>query len=589
MPKSKNSHILVIDDEQNTLDFLQEALQLEDYTVFTATDGLEGFEKFRKQEEVGVVLTDLLMPGMNGMEFLAKAKALDPYVEVIVLTGMGGHENVIEALKKGAFDYLMKPTNIDELFLTVRRAFERRRLYEENQAYQENLEKLVADRTAELTETKNFLQTVLDSSEDYSLIATDLDGTITLFNRGSEKFLGYGADEVIGKESVLLFTPESEKGKGPLRDLGGKKLKAETYEREKRVKRKDGELRTINLSVTTLRDEKNKIVGHLGISKDITEEKKLQEEIKKYTENLEGLVRERTDELATQNEELQKTLHKLHETQDQLIQSEKLASLGQLSAGIAHEINNPLGFIHSNISSLRKYVKRLSSILEFVRQESANLPENGFNSELMKRWKKEKIDFILPDLENLLDESMDGTQRVRTIVQDLKSFSNVNRAQITYSNIPASLESTLNIARNEFKYKAEVFKEFDEGIPEVRCNLQQLNQVFLNMIVNAAQSIEKPPGRIDIRVKKNDDETIRIEIEDNGTGIKKKDRKKIFDPFFTTKDVGSGTGLGLSISYRIIKDHGGNIEVDTYVGRGTKFIITLPVDGPKIEEDESEK
>ena len=580
MNSDAQPRILVIDDEPSIRTMLVQALEIGGFAVRDAEDGEQGLSLLKEDHSIGVVLTDLMMPKMNGMEVLEHAKEYDPNVEVIVLTGFGGHESAIEAMKKGAYDYLQKPTNVEELFLTVGKAIERRRLAQENRLYQENLERLVRDRTEELLETKNFLQSVLDSSLDYSIVALDLDGHITLFNRGSERLFGYTASEVETRPAASFFLSDGDDSQNPFAPEGSLG-QGVVQEHQRVVKRKDGEEITISISLVALCDQDGVEVGTLGISKDITEQKKLELELKKYTENLEQLVEERTQELETRNSELESTLAELSDTQAQLVQSEKLASIGQLAAGVAHEINNPIGFVHSNLGTLGKYFTRINEVLSSLYQ-GALQGEQRPKEELEELWKKSRMDSILSDLENIISESMDGTQRVRTIVRDMKNFSNIDRAEIQPSDLEAGLESTLNIVWNEIKYNANVERDY-ASIPAVTCNAQQINQVLLNLLMNAAQAIKEPPGTIVVRTRDLGEGFVAVEIQDNGSGMDEKTKSRIFDPFFTTKAVGEGTGLGLSISYRIIKDHGGHIEVDSEIGKGTTFRLVLPVNGPKVE------
>ncbi|MCB2198241.1 response regulator [bacterium] len=580
MKSDVQPRILVIDDEPSIRSMLVQALEIGNFAVRDAEDGEQGLALLKEDRSIGVILTDLMMPRMNGMEVLEQAKQYDPDVEVIVLTGFGGHESAIEAMKKGAYDYLQKPTNVEELFLTVGKAIERRRLAQENRLYQENLERLVRDRTEELLETKNFLQSVLDSSLDYSIVALDLDGHITLFNRGSERLFGHTASEVEGKPATSFFKIDGGSDPSPFA-LEGALTQGTVQEHQRVVTRKDGEEITISISLVALCDQEGEEVGTLGISKDITEQIKLELELKKYTENLEQLVEERTKELEKRNAELETTLAELSDTQAQLVQSEKLASIGQLAAGVAHEINNPIGFVHSNLGTLGKYFSRIREVLDRLHQGALN-GEQLPAEELEELWKKSRMDSILADLENIIAESLDGTKRVRTIVRDMKNFSNIDRAEIQPSDLEAGLESTLNIVWNEIKYNANVEREYS-SIPAVTCNAQQINQVLLNLLMNAAQAIKEPPGNIIVRTREMGDGFVAIEIEDNGSGMDEKTKSRIFDPFYTTKAVGEGTGLGLSISYRIIKDHGGRIEVDSEVGKGTTFRLILPIEGPMVE------
>lgn len=274
--------------------------------------------------------------------------------------------------------------------------------------------------------------------------------------------------------------------------------------------------------------------------------------------------------------ELELALARLNTVQEQLVQSEKMASLGQLAAGIAHEINNPIGYVHSNLGTLQEYLNNLFGLIEcydgVIAQQGVMTPER--RAEVVERKRAIDFSFLVQDLPQLLAESREGIDRVRRIVQDLRDFSRVDRLE-TWSlyDLHRGLDSTLAIVWNEIKYKAEVRKEYG-NLPLVECLPSQINQVFVNMLVNAAQAIERH-GEIVVRTGAVG-ETVWIEISDNGAGIAPENLKRIFDPFFTTKPVGKGTGLGLSISYGIVHKHNGEIGVDTLPGRGTTFRITLP-------------
>ena len=282
-----------------------------------------------------------------------------------------------------------------------------------------------------------------------------------------------------------------------------------------------------------------------------------------------------TTEFLRVNEDLRKASIELQQAQAQAFQQEKLASIGQLAAGVAHEINNPMGFISSNLTTMGKYMQKLrafeNAVIEAVQsrgdQETVKLL-NDVRATM-------KIDFILNDLNTLLDESQDGAQRVRCIVQDLKSFSHEDEAQCKPFNVNDCLDSTLNMARNEIKYVADVEKEYDPELPLLNCYPQKLNQVFMNLLVNAAHAIQ---GHGTIRIRTfSEGSDIVVSISDTGRGIAPENLTRIFEPFFTTKEVGKGTGLGLSISYDIIKKHGGVMTVESKVGTGTTFTLRLPL------------
>ncbi|RJP81639.1 MAG: response regulator [Candidatus Zixiibacteriota bacterium] len=564
--------ILIVDDDPNIVQVIEQALTFKGYSTCSTTDGEEAFRIFREEGEFDVVLTDLVLPGISGIELLEKFKELDPTCEVLVLTGFGSNEKAVEALKKGAYDYLKKPTNIDELFIAVSKAIEKKKLSLENIAYQMDLERVIEERSSELLRTQKFLHSVLESSTEYFIIASDAEGLITLFNSGAERLFGYKRTEVQGHRAIL-FLAQSEAGNAAgMQDF----LKSGVIDQAHTVVTRDGREITISLTVTPIQDESARSVGYIWIGKDITEQLALQAQLKEYAQNLEKLVAERTREIQERNRRLEDTLTQLNDTQMQLLQSEKMASIGQLAAGVAHEINNPIGFINSNLSTLKKYIINLKdycrAVDRVVQSDDADSIE-----ELIRLKKIKKVDFILDDVTSVIEESIEGTDRVKTIVQDLKDFSHQDRGTLNEYDLNKGIRSTLNIVWNELKYKAEVIQDLGD-LPLVRCYPQQLNQVLMNLLVNASHAIADK-GKIYVRSRARDDEVV-IEIEDTGCGIPAENLAKIFEPFFTTKEVGKGTGLGLSLSYRIVERHGGRIEVDSRVDVGTTFRVILPADGP---------
>ena len=288
-------------------------------------------------------------------------------------------------------------------------------------------------------------------------------------------------------------------------------------------------------------------------------------------------------ELLRANEELTELNARLSATQDKLVQSEKLASIGQLAAGVAHEINNPIGYIFSNFGTLEKYLGQLFQMLEAYEANEQALTGTPQGQRLKAMREDIELDYLKEDIPTLMNESREGISRVRKIVQDLKDFSRVDASQEwVWANLHRGIDSTLNIVNNEIKYKAEVIKDYGE-IPDVQCLPSELNQVFMNLLVNAAHAITAERGTITIRTGTSH-EQVWVEIADNGSGIPKDIIGRIFDPFFTTKPVGKGTGLGLSLSYGIIQKHKGHIEVSSTPGEGTCFKVTIPVKHERAEE-----
>jgi signal transduction histidine kinase len=287
------------------------------------------------------------------------------------------------------------------------------------------------------------------------------------------------------------------------------------------------------------------------------------------TSHLEQLVEQRTQALQVEIAE-----RKLLESQ--LVQSEKLASLGQLAAGVAHEINNPVGFISSNLGTLDSYFNQLQQMLDAYHEAENNLMP-GEPLDRLKALRAElELDFLKEDIPILIRESKEGIGRVVQIVKDLKNFSRVDNDQTwQFANLQQGIDSTLNIVASELKHKADVVKHY-APLPDIECLVSQLNQVVMNLVINAAQAMGPERGTITIS-NGVEGENVWLEVADNGCGIAPETVQKIFDPFFTTKPVGEGTGLGLSLSYGIVKKHRGDISVSSEVGKGTKFRVVLPI------------
>ncbi|HPR05735.1 MAG TPA: ATP-binding protein [Denitromonas sp.] len=281
-------------------------------------------------------------------------------------------------------------------------------------------------------------------------------------------------------------------------------------------------------------------------------------------------------EVEREKAEQRKLIGELAQAQNQVLQSEKLASIGQLAAGVAHEINNPIGFVNSNLGTLASYVDELMVVLDAYTGAHDQLPED-LKAAIDAKIKGVDLDYLREDLVSLVTESRDGLDRVKDIVQDLKDFSRMGESEAAWADLHHCLDTTLNVVANEIKYKAEVVKHYGE-LPEVECVASQLNQVFMNLMVNGAQAIAER-GTITITTG-TEGEQVFVAVRDTGAGIPPDVLKRIFDPFYTTKPVGTGTGLGLSVSYSIIERHGGRIVVDSKPGEGTEFKIWLPIRYP---------
>ena len=444
----------------------------------------------------------------------------------------------------------------------------------------------------------------------------DHTSTIIHWNNACEKFLGYLAKDMIGTKNqwkpfyeterpilvdlIILDTPFEK-----LKEIYGNTLQRSNYAKgayESIVFNPDlGESgMLVKFIVAPLYDDTGNVIGAFEMFSDINDQLKAEEALKNAQKQQEQLVEnnhslnsdlqfktEMEKELIKHNQELTSLNEQLKITQEQLMQSDKLASIGQLAAGVAHEINNPIGYIFSNIGALEKYLSDLFSMLDYYESIENHITSDEIKEEIKKRKNEVELDYLKDDIPDLMTQSKDGIDRVRKIVQSLKDFSHADSNQEwQWANIHHGIDSTLNVINNEVKYKADIVKEYGV-IPDVECLPSQLNQVIMNLVANASHAMsDDKRGTITIRTS-CENEQVKIEVSDDGSGIPEHVVKRIFEPFFTTKPVGKGTGLGLSLSYGIIKKHQGEIEVKTKIGEGTTFIITLPV--THIHDDEMEK
>ncbi|MDD2319879.1 MAG: ATP-binding protein [Geobacteraceae bacterium] len=314
---------------------------------------------------------------------------------------------------------------------------------------------------------------------------------------------------------------------------------------------------------------KNAVSGHVITITDITLQKKFAEQLEHKNHQILENIRNLNDK----NTELAQAYSALKTSQSQVLQQEKMASIGQLAAGVAHEINNPIGFITSNLNSLGKYLTRMTDFIRLQKNALASPGDPSAQAVVREKEKTMKMEFILEDSMKIIEESLDGSERVQKIVQGLKSFSRSDDGKRVPADLNQCIESAINIVWNEIKYKATLQKELGK-LPQTLCYPNQLNQVFINFLINAVQAIDGQ-GIISIRTWQEHD-SICASVSDTGCGIPPEIASRVFEPFFTTKDVGMGTGLGLSISYEVIKRHNGDIRVESTPGKGSTFTISIP-------------
>ena len=451
----------------------------------------------------------------------------------VVVTAPGAcPEEALEWFRRGAADCVTARDDFDEaLLLSVMEQLRRRwasRARDEAERRIRDLERY----------TDHIIQNM-----NSALLVVGNDGRVSSSNPPAERILGAAAERLRGRPVADWFT---ERDNVVVRTLEqGVRFRGA----ESAVTRPDGTVVPIGISCAPIFDSDGRKLGAVATFQDLTE---------------------------------------MHQLQRQVLQSEKMASIGQLAAGVAHEINNPMGFIHANLSQMADYLSDLrrawTKVEELQKAVSrGDLAEIERASDRLQTLAEEAdVGFLLSDLSTAIRESQEGSERIRHIVHDLRDFSHQDTGERVPADVNQALESTTNIVWPMMKHLVVLEKEY-EDLPAIECFPMQLKQVFMNLLVNAYQAIEARvggeggTGRIRIRTRRGDG-SVEIAVSDTGVGIAPEHVARIFDPFFTTKGVGSGTGLGLSTSYGIVQRHGGTIRVDSVPGEGTTFRVTLPVE-----------
>jgi signal transduction histidine kinase len=299
-------------------------------------------------------------------------------------------------------------------------------------------------------------------------------------------------------------------------------------------------------------------------------------ELARYQEHLEQLVSLRTAELTQVNASLLETNHQLANAHSQLLESERMSAIGQLAAGVAHEINNPVAFVTSNMGSLEGYLRQMLELIEASTHLDAELPEHA-REKITSMRRGMDLEFLETDALTLIAESKNGLARVKKIVNDLRDFACVGETEWQFYDLHRGLESTLNLIQGRIA-NAQLIKEYG-ALPEVECLPSEINRVFMNLLLNAAQAI-LGQGQIVVKTSVHDAD-VCVSISDSGCGIPPENLSRVFDPFFTAKPIGQGTGLGLSLSYGIVLRHHGRIKVESELGHGSTFRVWLPVRQPQ--------
>jgi len=438
---------------------------------------------------------------------------------------------------------------------TMQDISQRRQAEQELLRHRGQLEQLIAERSAELSATVKQLAAFMENSPVGVLRMES--GCVTHHNRVAAAMFGLKPNKLVGMKGSEFFI--SADNYRELIQRGVPMLaKGKPLQHEMWLRHGSGSALWVQI-IAYAADPANADAGTWWLLQDRTEFRRTQ------------------DELHSNFERIKETNQKLEQAQNQLLQSDKMASVGQLAAGVAHEINNPIGFVGSNLHSLKAYVQDMMALIDAYQQAEAGGFGPEQRAELAKIQARVEMDYLREDVPQLLSESEDGLGRVKRIVQDLKDFSRVDQADWQEADLNAGLESTLNVVMHEVKYKAGVIRHLSP-LPAVRCLAAQLNQVFMNLIVNASQAITSH-GTITLSSGQVDD-WVWVEVADTGCGMPPEVIKRVFEPFFTTKPVGKGTGLGLSLSFSIVQRHGGEIRIRSVINQGTAFKVWIPIAGP---------
>lgn len=547
------------------------------YELGFALQGQDGVRMIQKAREEGrpymLAFVDMRMPpGWDGLETISHIWEVDPDIQVVICSAYCDYSWGEMTDKLGIRDNLLileKPFDINEVSQLTAALTEKWLLAKKASANAAKLSNLVEAKTRELSEEKKLLQKYLNVA-GVMLLSFDRNLKVKMVNREGCRVLGQSPDEIIGREWCSNFIPEEARDgvRDVFAELYQGKLDRFEYHENPVLSKQNG-IRQIAWHNSIITDDEGNVEAILSSGEDITERKKAETAAKAAYEQLERANKE------------------LKAMQSQIVQSEKLASIGQLAAGVAHEMNNPVGFVASNFETLEGYVARLESLMlmhENLLKEVKNMGSDKLRgkAEMIEQTRKNmKMDFVMADIQQLVKDSREGLARVTSIIQNLRDFSRIDQADaIAEFNLNDGINATLIVVRNETKYHCNIHLELGE-IPKIIGNAGQINQVLLNILVNASQAIKSQErseyGNITINTYA-EDEYVVCAITDDGPGIPPENISKIFDPFFTTKPVGKGTGLGLSVSHDIVVNkHKGLLLVESEINKGTTFTIKLPI------------
>lgn len=563
--------ILIAEDNDLSRRTLEKLLTKWGYEVISTQDGAQAWEALQKEDSPELAILDWLMPGMDGVDVCRRVRQSQGHslAYIILLSANDSREDIVLGLDAGADDYITKPFEFKELRARIRagqriiglqtsldvRIKELEKTKETVEQTNKALKQEIIirmQREEALEESEKKIRTILENIED-GYFETDLEGNLIFFNDSYRRLLGYPRDELVGMNNRHYLDQENTKKTYKAFNqvfTTAKPLKGFEYV----IIGKGGTKKNVETSVSLIKDSTKKALGFRGIMRDISERKSL---------------------------ELQ------------LRQAQKLESVGQLAAGIAHEINTPTQFVGDNIKFLETATqdlfdlqKKQDRLLEAVQAGNVDAETIEAVKEALVRT---DVAFLEEEIPKAIEQSLEGVARISKIVGAMKEFSHPGVVDMSNADINKAVETTITVARNEWKYVADMKTDLDPSAPLVTCMISEINQVLLNLIINAAHAIKdvvgiegNDKGVITIRTSQQDGR-VEVRVSDTGTGIPKGIHDRIFEPFFTTKEVGKGSGQGLAMAHHVIvQKHHGELTFKTEEGKGTTFIVRLPLtDGSK--------
>jgi two-component system, NtrC family, sensor kinase len=551
-------HTLIVEDSRldaRILEGLMKKSTFFDFHSHVVTSG-ETALSFIEETPVDLIMLDLGLPDSTGADTISRMTRIIRNVPAIVLTGDDDEKLALTALRHGAQDYLVKGhIDLDTLDKSVRYALERHRMHMERVNTEMSLKEAVerTNRMLEALDKSNeqlkkeiarskLLTTAIEQSVE-TVVVTDIEGTIVYANKSFETVTGYTVGEALGQNPRMLKSGLHDERF--YRELWQTLIQTGTWFGRLKNRKKDGTIFEEESRISGVKDERGNVTNYVAVKKDITHEAALEM---------------------------------------QLMQARKLESIGQLAAGIAHEINTPSQYVGDNIRFLQEAIEGFMTVIanfDALTQEMCPQLKSGeLYSRLQQTEEDVDLEFLLEEAPTAINQSLEGIERISKIVAAMKEFAHPGSGQMTPNDINKALNSTITVASNEWKYVAHVETDLREGLPMVPCYIGEMNQVFLNILVNAAHAIgsaNRESGKIRVSTAL-EEPFVRIDISDNGTGIPEAIQQRIFDPFFTTKEVGKGTGQGLAMAFATVTErHHGKLQVNSKEGEGTTFSLFLPL------------